>query len=52
MRNAPFYLLTFVVALLALAGCDPSLNVIQVKRAVPTCRCAGPRSYAPRRPKP
>ena len=50
MRNASFYLLTFVVALLALAGCDPSLDVINVKPGCPDMPLRGPAQYAPAAP--
>ena len=50
MRNASFYLLTFVVALLALAGCDPSLDVINVGPGCPNMPLRGPAEYPPLAP--
>jgi hypothetical protein len=48
MRNAPPLLLTFVVAVPALAACEPSpLNLIQVRAGCPNMPLRGPAEFPP-----
>jgi hypothetical protein len=46
MKSAPLSLLSFVVALPALASCDPSLDLIHVKPGCPEMPLRGPDEFA------
>jgi hypothetical protein len=50
MKNVSLRLLAFVVAVPALASCDPSLNLIQVAPGCPDMPLRGPADYLPASP--